>query len=222
MVIGNSWDTVLNMEHLQKMLEWVNSKRAEGQHILPDENNVLKAFELTPFERVNVVILGQDPYPGRDRKGEWHAMGMAFSSNSSVEVPASLKNIFKELTFEMEVYNRTADLTKWAQQGVLLLNTVLTVVAEQSNSHKNMGWETITNGAIQALGHSERPIVFILWGKQAQEYERFIRNDSSKLILKSAHPSPLSANNGFFGCNHFLMVNHFLSEKGLPVIDWRI
>ncbi|MCL1851491.1 MAG: uracil-DNA glycosylase [Peptococcaceae bacterium] len=226
-MIGNSWDAHLDLEHLQKMLDWLGGKRTAGYRILPEENSVLKAFQLTPFEEVKVVILGQDPYPGKDKRGAWHAMGMAFSSHSEVEVPASLRNIFKELAAETGIENKTADLSKWAKQGVLLLNTVLTVEAEKGNSHKNMGWETFTTGAVRAVGRSEKPIVFMLWGKPAQKYEKFIirdpdRSDPNKLVLKAAHPSPLSAHNGFFGCNHFVQANQFLKEKGVGAVDWRL
>lgn len=219
--IRNGWLDVLDIEQLNKMLDWVTSKRRETL-ILPDEASVLKAFELTPFEQTKVVILGQDPYPGKDKKGEFHAMGMAFSSNSKTEIPASLKNIFKEIAQETGINNTTADLTKWARQGVLLLNTVLTVEADHANSHKKMGWEEITTGVIQALGNADKAIVFMLWGKQAQENEKFIKQDGSKLILKAAHPSPLSAKSGFFGCNHFALANQFLIEKGVQPIDWQL
>jgi uracil-DNA glycosylase len=217
--IGNGWDEVLNLESLEKILEWVSVKRTESV-ILPEESAVLKAFELSSFEESKVVIIGQDPYPGKDKNGEYHAMGMAFSSNSKVEIPASLKNIFKEIMLEMNIQNKSADLTKWAKQGVLLLNTVLTVEAEKANSHKKMGWEEFTTNAVSVLGNSEKPVVFMLWGKQAQENENFIKQTATKLILKAAHPSPLSAKSGFFGCNHFLLANQFLKENGLEAINW--
>ena len=221
-MIGNSWDAHLDLEQLRKMLDWTRVKRADGRRILPEEENLLRAFVLTPFEDVKVVILGQDPYPGADKDGNWHAMGMAFSSRSKIEVPASLKNIFKELAAETGLDNKTADLTKWAQQGVLLLNTVLTGEAGKANAHKNMGWETITTGAIQSLGRSAKPMVFMLWGKPAQKNVPFISHNSNKLVLQAAHPSPLSAHKGFFGCNHFVLANEFLVAKGAGTIDWSL
>jgi len=215
------WNEALYLPDLHEMLDWAKSERSAGKLILPDENSILKAFELTPYGMVTTVILGQDPYPGADKDGTYHAMGLSFSSNSKTEIPASLKNIHKELHADLGILNNTADLTKWAKQGVLLLNSVLTVEAGKANSHRGKGWEKITSMAIRLLGKSDVPIVFMLWGKQAQE-SMFLITGKNKLILTAAHPSPLSANTGFFGCGHFSKANKFLAENNMHEIDWQL
>ena len=220
-MMRHGWSRALHIPDIQAMLSWADTERAAGKHILPDENSILKAFELTPFGEVTTVILGQDPYPGTDKSGIHHAMGLSFSSNSKTEIPASLKNVFKELRESTGVDNSTADLTSWAEQGVLLLNTVLTVEAGKTNSHRGKGWEEITSMAVRALGKSDTPMVFMLWGKQAQE-SMFLITGKNKLILTAAHPSPLSAHNGFFGCGHFVKANEFLAKNKMPEINWQL
>lgn len=185
--------------------------------IYPPADDIFNAFMLTPLHEVKVVILGQDPYhePGQ-------AQGLCFSVNPGVEIPPSLRNIYRELHDDLgcKIPNN-GSLIKWAKQGVLLLNTVLTVRAHQANSHKNIGWEQFTDAAIRVLNSQDRPIAFILWGRQAQAKEEML-NNPNHMILKAAHPSPLSASHGFFGSRPFSKVNKFLEMNGLTPIDWQI
>ena len=185
--------------------------------VYPPANDIFKAFELTPLHKVKVVILGQDPYhePGQ-------AQGLCFSVNPGIDIPPSLQNIYKELHDDLGCrIPNNGSLVKWAQQGVLLLNTVLTVRAHRANSHKGIGWEEFTDAAIRALNEEDRPIAFLLWGRQAQAKEMMLTNPEH-LILKAAHPSPLSAYNGFFGCRHFSKTNKYLKMNGLTPVDWQI
>jgi uracil-DNA glycosylase len=238
MMLNNRWDEILRCEfeaeYFKKLSDFVDKERnTEGKIIYPPENDVYTALKLTPPEQVKAVILGQDPYIN---PGEAH--GLAFSVKSSksgsptgssnVKFPPSLRNIFKEITADIGGTFQTdrtdgefdGNLERWAKQGVLLLNTVLTVEAGKSNSHAKKGWEKFTDSVIKYIGRRENPAVFILWGKNAQSKENLI-NQSRHLILKSAHPSPLSANAGFFGCRHFSQANRFLEEQGIAAIDWR-
>ena len=182
------------------------------------------------FKDVRVVIVGQDPYHNDDQ-----AMGLAFSvPHTTTKIPPSLKNIFRELEDDMrEAYDRGdekesfripnhGDLTKWTEQGVLLLNTVLTVRAHEANSHSGKGWETFTDRAIEQLSQNTSNVVFLLWGKNAMSKERLIAEGHNHFVLKCAHPSPLSASRGFFGCRHFSQTNEFLREVGRETIDWRL
>ncbi len=183
--------------------------------VYPPAGKLFTALHLTPLESVKVVILGQDPYhePGQ-------AMGMSFSVPEGVAVPPSLVNIYKEIHEDVgEKIPDTGDLTRSAEQGVLLLNAVLTVRAHQANSHKGKGWEQFTDAIIRAVDAEERPIVFLLWGRNAREKKELIKNPLH-LVLEAAHPSPLSAYNGFFGCRHFSKCNKFLKENGVREIDW--
>ncbi|MDO4488981.1 MAG: uracil-DNA glycosylase [Eubacteriales bacterium] len=185
--------------------------------VYPPSDELFKAFELTPLERVKVVILGQDPYhePGQ-------AEGLCFSVKKGVEIPPSLKNIYKEL--EMEYGFKAPDhgsLVGWAEQGVLLLNTLLTVRAHAAFSHKGIGWEQFTDACIEAVNKVDRPIVFMLWGKPAGEKAAML-NNNKHLVLRCPHPSPLSASRGFFGCGHFKKCNEFLIANGEEPIDWEI
>lgn len=184
--------------------------------VFPPKPLILNAFDQTPYDKVKVVILGQDPYynPGQ-------AMGMSFSVNKGVAVPKSLQNMFKEIADDTGRPSAIegGDLTPWARQGVLLLNTVLTVVAGQPNSHKGIGWETFTDAVINKLNSRNTPTVFLLWGRNALDKRALITNPAH-LVLTAAHPSPLSAFNGFFGCRHFSKTNEFLRKNGLEEIVW--
>lgn len=185
--------------------------------VFPPSNEVFSAFELTPLHEVKVVILGQDPY---HNVGQAH--GLCFSVRPDVEIPPSLVNIYKELQDDLGCYiPNNGFLEKWAKQGVLLLNTVLTVRAHQANSHRGIGWEEFTDAAIRVLNQQDRPIVYILWGAPAQRKAQMLDNPRH-LILKAPHPSPLSAYRGFFGSKPFSKTNAFLEENGLTPIDWQI
>lgn len=186
--------------------------------IYPPMDDIFNSFNFTPLSQVKVVILGQDPY-----HGEHQAHGLSFSVlPEQKDIPPSLKNIYKELKEDLgcQIPNN-GYLKKWADQGVLLLNTVLTVRAHQPNSHQGRGWEKFTNAVIQAVNEQDRPIVYLLWGKPAQSKVSMLTNPKH-LILKAPHPSPLSASRGFFGCKHFSQTNAFLEEKGVKPIDWQI
>jgi len=183
--------------------------------VYPPSEEIFTAFHLTPLEKVKVVIIGQDPY-----HEEGQAEGLAFSVKDQIEIPPSLVNIFKELSNDIKCEIPTSgSLRGWAEQGVLLLNTVLTVRAHQAFSHQGLGWMEFTDAAIRALDTVDRPIVFILWGKPAQEKERLIHHPN-RCIIKSAHPSPLSAYRGFFGSHPFSKANAFLVANGCTPIDW--
>jgi uracil-DNA glycosylase len=185
--------------------------------IYPNADDIFNAFHFTPLSQVKVVIIGQDPY---HNAGQAH--GLCFSVKPDVEIPPSLMNIYKELHDDLGCYiPNHGYLEKWARQGVLLLNTVLTVRAHQANSHQGMGWEKFTDAVIQAVNLQDRPIVFMLWGRPAQMKKSMLTN-SKHLILEAPHPSPLSAFRGFFGNRHFGKANEFLSRNGLDPIDWQI
>lgn len=185
--------------------------------IYPASQDIFNAFEFTPLDQVKVVILGQDPY-----HGEGQAHGLCFSVKYGIEAPPSLVNIYKELQDDQGCYiPNNGYLEKWARQGVMLLNTVLTVRAHQANSHKGIGWEEFTDAAISVLNQQDRPMVFLLWGRPAQ-MKKSLLNNPKHLILEAPHPSPLSAYRGFFGCKHFSQANAFLQEHGIAPIDWQI
>lgn len=185
--------------------------------VYPDKYDIFNALHFTPYTKVRVVILGQDPYHG---PGQAH--GLSFSVKQGIPIPPSLKNIFSELHNDLGCYiPNNGDLTKWAQQGVLLLNTVLTVRQGAANSHHGLGWETFTDRVIQVLNQREKPVVFILWGAHAQAKQQSIDSDRH-FIIKSPHPSPLSANRGFFGSRPFSQTNAFLRQIGSSQIDWQI
>lgn len=187
----------------------------EGTKIFPDLPFILRALDTTSFDEVKVVILGQDPYPT-----EGHAHGLAFSVQPHVKpLPGSLRNIYKELKLDVGVERPNGDLSSWAHQGVLLLNTVLTVTEGKPGSHVGLGWEALTDEVIHKLSLHREHLVFVLWGRKAQEKAPII--DSSKhLVLKAAHPSPLSARNGFFGSKPFSRINAYLKQNGIQEIDW--
>lgn len=218
--IGNDWDNVLK-EEWQKAyyLELREFLREEYAHytIFPDMYSIFEAFKRTPYHDVRVVILGQDPY---HEMGQAH--GLAFSVGKDVDIPPSLRNIYKELHAELGLPIPThGNLTHWAMQGVFLLNTVLTVREGAANSHKGKGWECLTDTVIRHLNARPEPIVFMLWGAGARSKSAFI-TAPQHLVLGCPHPSPLSAYNGFFGCGHFARCNEFLLEHGLTPIDWRV
>lgn len=188
----------------------------EGTRIYPEVHQILRAFDLTKFEDVKVVILGQDPYPTPG-----HANGLAFSVDPTLDkLPKSLQNIYKELEDDTGIKRSTGDLTAWATQGILLLNTIFTVEEGKPKSHEGLGWEALSDEAIHKLSMNRENIVFVLWGKKAQEKEHMI-DESKHLILKCPHPSPLSARHGFFGCKHFSRINEYLKENSKQEIDWR-
>jgi uracil-DNA glycosylase len=180
--------------------------------------DIFNAFKYTPYEAVKVVILGQDPYHGPNQ-----AHGLSFSVRKGVAPPPSLVNIFKEIREDVGINNlgKHGELTQWAKNGVLLLNTVLTVRAGIANSHRGQGWEQLTDAVISLLNQRETPVVFLLWGANAKTKKQLITNPRH-LVLTAAHPSPLSAYNGFFGCRHFSKTNAFLTANGIPAVDWRI
>lgn len=213
-----TWNEILSEEmkkdYYQELLAFVQ-KRREEVSVFPEEKNVFRALELTPFESVKVVILGQDPYHGF---GQAH--GLSFSVQKGTLLPPSLRNIYKELQEDLRGELSTeGDLSHWAKQGVLLLNTVLTVEEGNANSHKGMGWERLTNRLIESLNELNHPVIFILWGKPAQDKEKLITNPSH-VILKAPHPSPLSAYRGFFGSKPFSKVNEILIQQGQTPIRW--
>lgn len=213
-----TWNEILSEEmkkdYYQELLAFVQ-KRREEVSVFPEEKNVFRALELTPFESVKVVILGQDPYHGF---GQAH--GLSFSVQKGIPLPPSLRNIYKELQEDLGGELPTeGDLSHWAKQGVLLLNTVLTVEEGNAHSHKGMGWERLTNRLIESLNELNHPVIFILWGKPAQDKEKLITNPSH-VILKSPHPSPLSAYRGFFGSKPFSRINDILIQQGQIPIRW--
>ena len=218
--IGNDWDEVLKgefeKEYYLKLREFLKQEYFTRK-IFPDMYDIFNALKYTPYNNVKAVIIGQDPY-----HGEGQAHGLCFSVREGIEKPPSLKNIFKELhddTGFTEPENGT--LTKWAEDGVLLLNAVLTVREGQANSHQGKGWEIFTDTVISHLNKREKPMVFILWGRNARNKKNLITNPAHK-ILEAAHPSPLSAYNGFFGCRHFSEANKFLKANGIEEINWQI
>ena len=215
-----TWHDVIGEEKEKEYFHAVRSfeQSERNQHkVFPAAENVFKALELTPFDNVKVVILGQDPYHGDNQ-----AHGLSFSVQKGIALPPSLLNIYKELESDLGIpVAKSGDLTPWAKQGVLLLNTVLTVRAHEANSHRGQGWETFTDAVISSLNQASHPIVFILWGRPAQEKEKLITNPKH-VVLKSVHPSPLSAYRGFFGSKPFSKANAFLEETGQTPIDWRL
>lgn len=218
--ISNDWLEILNQEFkkpyykelYQKVLEEYNTRK-----IFPPSEEIFNAFHLTPLSEVKVVILGQDPY-----HNDGQAHGLSFSVKPEVDIPPSLGNIYQELQTDCgcKIPNN-GYLVKWAKQGVLMLNTVLTVRAREANSHRGIGWEQFTDAAIRAVNEQDRPIVYMLWGRPAQEKRKMITNPNH-LVLTAPHPSPLSAYRGFFGCRHFSQANDFLISGGLEPIDWQI
>lgn len=218
--IEESWKDLLleefSSEYFIKLKEFLITEKHKYS-IFPPGSLIFNAFNLTPFEKVKVIILGQDPYHGL---GQAH--GLCFSVPQGIVIPPSLVNIFKEIELSMGfIPPKNGNLEKWAKQGVLLLNATLTVRANLAGSHQNKGWEIFTDAVIKKLSDKKENLVFMLWGNYAQAKERII-NSQKHLILKAPHPSPLSAHRGFFGCNHFLLTNQFLSKMGKEPIDWQL
>lgn len=219
-MIGNNWDALLEEEfkkdYFIKINEFIDEEYAT-KTIYPPYDEIYNAFKLTPPEKVKVVILGQDPY---HEEGQAH--GLAFSTPEGRPIPRSLKNIFKEIADEYDYpIPDSGCLESWAKQGVFLLNTVLTVEEGNANSHSKCGWQTFTNNVIEILNTQNQPIVYLLWGKQAEKKKELISNPNH-LVLITSHPSPFSARRGFFGSKHFKLANEFLKNNGLDEIDWKL
>jgi len=218
--LGNDWDILLKdefqKEYYQKLRQFLKNEY-RTKIIYPDMYKIYEALRLTSYQDTKVVILGQDPYHGPNQ-----AHGLAFSVQEGVDIPPSLMNIYKELQDDEGCYiPNNGCLVPWAKQGVLLLNTSLTVIAGQANSHRNIGWEALTDRIIQLLNEKETPVVFLLWGSHAKSKAVYITN-KHHLILSTVHPSPLSASRGFFGCRHFSKTNEFLIKTGQKPINWQI
>lgn len=218
--LENDWKNILKDEFEKEY--FINMKNIlkeeyEKYNIFPKKKDILNAFFLTEYSRTRVVILGQDPY---HEYGQAH--GLAFSVNYGIKTPPSLKNIFKEINSDIgcKIPNN-GNLEKWARQGVLLLNTTLTVREGLANSHSKIGWQIFTDNVIKILNEKNEPVIFVLWGNNAREKEKFI-DKKKHYILKSVHPSPLSVNRGFFGCKHFSEINKILKNNNFKEIDWQI
>lgn len=216
-MINKKWDAILKRDfesdYFKKLGIFV---KEEYKHkiIYPEYKDIFNALKYTDYDEVKVVILGQDPY-----HGEKEAHGLSFSVREEIAMPPSLRNIFNELYNDIGVKRNLTDLTDWAKQGVLLLNSIMTVVKDTPLSHKNKGWEIFTDNIIKYLGEREEPIVFIFWGSYARSKKELIKNNKH-LILESVHPSPLSANRGFFGSKPFSKANKFLKENNIQEISW--
>ena len=219
--IEQSWKEQLSeefeKEYFSKIVTFLKSEKEAGKMIYPPGKQIFSAFEYTPYANVKVVIIGQDPYhnPGQ-------AHGLSFSVPDGFPAPPSLMNIFKEIQSDLEInLSGKSNLQKWAEQGVMLLNASLTVEANKPMSHSKAGWHLFTDAVIKNISNTKEHVVFLLWGKFAQNKEQLIDGNKHK-ILKAAHPSPLSAYNGFFGCGHFSKTNQWLQEKGEKPIDWQL
>ena len=219
-MIGNDWDEILKVietsEGFKKFLNLINEKYQNGI-VYPPKNYVFNALKLTSYKNTKVVIVGQDPYHG---EGEAH--GLSFSVQKGIKIPPSLQNIYKELYSDLGITPSSyGDLTKWANEGVLLLNAVLTVEKDRPASHRNLGWELLTDYIIKALNEKDEPVVFILWGNFAKDKKKYITNPKH-CVITSTHPSPFSANNGFFGSKPFSKTNDFLIKNNIKPIDWKL
>ncbi|TEA27850.1 uracil-DNA glycosylase [Candidatus Schmidhempelia bombi] len=216
-----TWHDVIGKEkeldYFKRIMEYVANERALGKTIYPPQGDVFNAFRFTPFADIKVVILGQDPYHGPNQ-----AHGLSFSVLPGITPPPSLVNIYKELQQDIPgfTYPNHGYLASWAQQGVLLLNTVLTVEAGRAHSHAKIGWETFTDHVIDAINRHREGVVFLLWGAHAQKKGQIIDRERHH-VLSSVHPSPLSAHRGFFGCRHFSQANQFILDQGHTPIDWQ-
>ena len=217
-----TWQDVIGaekeQEYFQQTLAFVEQERAAGKVVYPPAKDVFNAFRATEFGDVKVVIIGQDPYHGPNQ-----AHGLCFSVLPGVKTPPSLVNMYKELAQDIEGFQipQHGYLQSWAEQGVLLLNTVLTVEQGKAHSHSKTGWETFTDKVIEALNQHQSGVVFLLWGAHAQKKGRFIDRDKH-FVLAGPHPSPLSAHRGFFGCRHFSQTNQILQQQGKSIIEWRL
>lgn len=220
--IESGWKEVLkdefNKPYFEQIVHFLKTEKLARKTIYPPGPLIFNAFEQTPFDKVKVVIIGQDPYHG---PGQAH--GLCFSVQEGVPPPPSLVNIFKEIQSDIGITMdlKKGDLTYWAQQGVLLLNASLTVRANEANSHSKIGWTTFTDAVIQKIVQQKSGVVFLLWGRFAQEKQLLI-DETKHHVLKAAHPSPLSAHNGFLGCKHFSKTNNYLIKQALDPIDWKI
>ncbi|APC97629.1 uracil-DNA glycosylase [Francisella frigiditurris] len=216
------WSDILSEEkqkpYFNEILNFLANEIRQGKIIFPIKENIFNAFKYTGFENLKVVILGQDPYHNFNQ-----AHGLAFSVQEGVDVPPSLKNMYKELARSVTGFSEPSHgcLTSWAEQGVFLLNTTLTVEAHKANSHKDIGWGVFTDTVIKKISDNKENVVFMLWGSHARKKKDLIDN-SKHLILESTHPSPLSAHRGFLGCDHFIKCNDFLIKKGLDPINWAL
>ena len=209
--------TEFEQSYMTDLKRFLHEERARGRTIYPEPSNWFRALDLCPLDQVRVVILGQDPY-----HGEGQAHGLCFSVMPGVRPPPSLLNIFKEMRSDLGIEPAGHGLLDhWAKQGVLLLNSVLTVEMGQAASHRDRGWERFTDAVIRLVNARPQPVVFMLWGSYAQKKAAFV-DPSRHLVLKAPHPSPLSAHNGFFGCRHFSRADAFLESKSLPPIDWAL
>ncbi len=219
--VGPSWNEIINTEqnkpYFKNLCNFLDEEEKSGYAIFPSKFCQMAAFNLTPFDKVKVVLIGQDPYHNSGQ-----ANGLCFSVNNGIPIPPSLKNIFKELENDLQIASGlNGDLSKWAAQGVLLLNTVLTVRANIPASHQNKGWERFTDTIIQTLNEQKSGLVFLLWGNNAKRKKRLI-SAQNHLIIEAPHPSPLSAYKGFFGSQPFSKSNAYLKHKGLGIIDWAL
>jgi len=218
--IEQSWKNILkeefNQPYFLSLKDFLLKEKAHHT-VYPPGERIFAAFDHTPFDKVKVVILGQDPYHG---PGQAH--GLCFSVPHDIKPPPSLQNIFKEIHRDLGIpVPRHGNLEKWASQGVMLLNATLTVRANQAGSHQKQGWETFTNKVIRIVSEKKQHVVFLLWGNYAIQKLSMI-DDRKHLVLKTVHPSPLSASRGFFGCNHFSMTNEYLSQNGIKPVDWNL
>lgn len=217
--IHESWNEIINPEfdnpYFKSLINFLEAEEKKGHTIFPAKPNLFSAFNLTPFDKVKVVLIGQDPYHNYDQ-----ANGLCFSVNKGISLPPSLKNIFKELESDLQIVPPlSGDLSIWAAQGILLMNAVLTVEANKPASHQNLGWEIFTDFIIKNLSDKKSDLVFLLWGNFAKSKKKLIQSQKH-LILEAAHPSPLSAYKGFFGCQHFSKLNTYLKSKGIGEINW--
>lgn len=221
------WRQIIDNEqekpYFQKLITEITLQREQGEVIFPEEHDVFNAFSYADLPDVKVVILGQDPYHGIGNNGVSQAHGLAFSVRKGIKIPPSLVNMYKELMQDIPGYSQPehGNLTRWAEQGVLLLNTVLTVKQGKAHSHAKLGWETFTECIIEQLNQHNSGCVFLLWGSHAQKKGKSINVDKH-LVLNGPHPSPLSAYRGFFGCKHFSQANTWLNEKHHNEINWQI
>ena len=219
-MIGNNWDNILKdefeKEYFIKLMAFLDEEYASGP-VYPPRDEIFSALKYTAYEDVKIVIIGQDPY---HEEGQAH--GLCFSVKPGVQTPPSLVNMYKELGTDLGCYTpNNGYLTKWANQGILLLNAVLTVRGGQANSHRKKGWENFTDAVIKKLNEREKSVIFLLWGNNAKEKLQFITNPKH-YVLSAAHPSPLSASRGFMGCRHFSKANTILQNENMPPIDWQI
>ncbi|MGO2117858.1 MAG: uracil-DNA glycosylase [Fusobacterium sp.] len=218
--IENDWDSLLkeefNKEYFLKLVDFLKEEY-KNNVIYPEKEEIFSPFKFSSYKDTNILILGQDPYHGENQ-----AHGLAFSVKPGIKIPPSLRNIYKEIESELGIVKpNNGYLVSWAKQGMLMMNTVLTVRDGKANSHKGKGWEIFTDKVIELLNKKEEPVIFILWGNNAKKKNKLI--DSTKhYVIEGVHPSPLSASRGFFGCNHFVEVNKILKSLGKKEIDWSI